>query len=264
MDVDSIIEESVFIQTTQLYYKKWLVKNAKNTIVLLHDSLGCTALWREWPLELALTLNCNVIAYDRRGYGKSDNYTVKRPIDYLEQEALILKDFLEYWQVKNPILFGFSDGASVATIFAGMFPDQLKILIIEGVHVLIEKETLKGIVQAEELLHNTQIAKVLKKYHGDKVYDLYYAWTKTWLSDAHQSWNIEHFIPKITVPVLVIQGEFDEFGTMNQVNAFDKAAGFVQKCIVYGVAHTAHKDQKDFVFSTITQFITNHLNEKMD
>ena len=264
MDVIRLHEETVFIQTSNIYFKKWGVENPRNTIVLLHDSLGCTVLWREWPEQLAMALNCNVIAYDRRGYGKSDNYTVKRPIDYLEQEADILKDLLNYWQVEKPILFGFSDGASVATIFAGMFPNNLELLIIEGVHVLIEAETLKGIVEAEHILQTTQIAKALQRYHGDKVYDLYYAWTKTWLSAEHQSWNIEHFIPKIIVPTLVIQGEFDEFGSMNQVNAFDKSSGIVQKLIVAGAKHTARKEQKELVFSTITQFVNTHLYEKMD
>lgn len=263
MDVTTS-EETVFIQTSKLYYKNWSVENPLKTIVLLHDSLGCTVLWREWPEELAMALNCNVISYDRRGYGNSENYTVKRPIDYLEQEAVILNDLLQYWQVEQPVLFGFSDGASVATIYAGMYPQNTTLLIVEGVHVLIEKETLQGVREAEEMLHNTQIAKALQKYHGDKVYDLYYAWTKTWLSSAHQSWNIEHFIPRITVPILVIQGELDEFGSMNQVNAFDKASGIVQKCIVSGAKHTAHKEEKAFVFSTITQFVNTHIHEKMD
>ncbi len=259
MDVIRSSEHTVFVQTSNIYYKKWEVENPVNTIVLLHDSLGCTVLWREWPEELAKALNCNVISYDRRGYGKSDNYTVKRPIDYLEQEASILNDLLVHWQVAQPILFGFSDGASVATIFAGMHPHKLKILIIEGVHVLIEQETLKGIVEAEHILETTAIAKALEKYHGDKVYDLYYAWTKTWLSEEHQSWNIEHYIPNILVPTLVIQGEFDEFGTMNQVNAFDKSSGFVQKCIVEKAKHTAHKEQKKLVFSTITDFVNKYI-----
>src|SRR5690606_11102384 len=133
-------------------------------------------------------------------------------------------------------------------------------------HVLIEPEMLKGIVEAENILQTTQIAKALEKYHGDKVYDLYYAWTKTWLSEEHQGWNIEHYIPNILVPTLIIQGKFDEFGTMNQVNAFDKSSGIVQKYIVAGAKHTAHKEQKEQVFSTITNFVNKYIssNEKMD
>lgn len=250
-------EHVVFIKTSNIYYKKWEVNNPQNTIILLHDSLGCTVLWREWPQELAETLNVNVISYDRRGYGKSDNYTVPRPINYLEQEAEILDELIQHWQLKKPILFGFSDGASVATIYAGMFPEKISGLIIEGVHVLIEEVTLTGVQEAQTVLETTNIARALAKYHGDKMYDLYYAWTKTWLSKEHQSWNIEHFIPKIQVPIIVIQGENDEFGSIKQVNAFDKAMVNVEKLIVPNAKHTAHKENKLLVFNSIVKFIEN-------
>lgn len=261
----TITENKYTIGTTALYYKKWEVENAKHTIVLLHDSLGCTVLWREWPLELAEALQMNVISYDRRGYGLSDNYTVKRPIDYLEQEAEILHQLMQHWQLDQPIVFGFSDGASVATIYAGMFPDSLSKLIVEGVHVLLEEQTLQGVRNAKTMLETTKIAKVLEKYHGDKVMDLYTAWTETWLSEEHQTWNIQHFIPKIKVPVFVFQGENDEFGSMNQVNAFDATSNEVTKWILKDAAHTAHKEKKDVVFAAIVNFINEtHSNEKMD
>lgn len=255
MDVITVSEHKIFIQTSNIYYKKWSVQNPKDTIVLLHDSLGCTVLWREWPEELAQALQCNVISYDRRGYGKSDSYTVKRPLNYLEQEAAILDELIVLWQIKTPILFGFSDGASVAVIYAGMFSSRLKMLIIEGVHVLIEKETLKGICDAQLMLETSNIAKALEKYHGDKVFDLYNAWTKTWLSEEHQIWNIQHFIPGITAPTLIIQGEFDEFGSIAQVNAFDDSSGIVEKFIVSGAKHTAHKEEKTMVFNRVEQFV---------
>lgn len=255
MDVIDSFENKFTINNTAIYYKKWIVENAKNTLVLLHDSLGCVALWREWPEELAATLQMNVIAYDRRGYGKSDNYTVKRPINYLEQEAEILNELLQHWEIEKPVVFGFSDGASVATIYAGMFPDAISKLIIEGVHVLLEEQTLQGVRDAKSMLETTKIAKVLEKYHGDKVMDLYTAWTDTWLSNEHQSWNIEHFIPKIQVPILVVQGAHDEFGSMNQVNAFDTASNEITKLIVQDAAHTAHKEKKEEVFNAVVNFI---------
>ncbi len=259
MDVINVSEQEVFIQTSNIYFKKWTVAKARNTIVLLHDSLGCTTLWREWPEELATALNCNVISYDRRGYGKSQNYTQKRRLNYLEQEAEILNDLIDHWELECPVIFGFSDGASVAAIYAGMFPETLKMLIIEGVHVLIEEKTLEGVREAQHMLETTKIAQVLEKYHGNKVHDLYGAWTQTWLSDEHQGWNIEHFIPRIKVPILVIQGEFDEFGSMAQVDAFDAASGTVEKCIVKGAAHTAHKEEKAYVFAVVEQFVNKHL-----
>ena len=253
-----IEENHILIQNSSIYYKKVTPQNATHTLILLHDSLGCTVLWRDWLDILAQELNVSVLSYDRRGYGKSSNYTVPRPINYLEQEAQILDELIEKLELKNVHLFGFSDGASVATIYAGMFPDKIHSLTIEGVHVLIEQETLAGIRQAKHTLETTQIAKVLEKYHGDKVMDLYLAWTETWLSESHQAWNIEHFIPQIKAPILVFQGEFDEFGTTAQMDAFDKAPN-AEKYWVLGAGHTAHKEKKEEVFEKITSFIKQHL-----
>lgn len=253
-----IEENYILIQNSSLYFKKVTPKNATNTLILLHDSLGCTVLWRDWLDLLAQELNVIVLSYDRRGYGKSDNYTIPRPIDYLEQEAEILDELIEKLALKNVHLFGFSDGASIATIYAGMFPNKLHSLTIEGVHVLIEEVTLEGVRQAKETLETTKIAKVLEKYHGDKVMDLYLAWTDTWLSEEHQTWNIEHFISNISVPTLVIQGEFDEFGSAAQMDAFDVVKN-VEKYWVKDAAHTAHKEKKEEVFGKITNFIKQHL-----
>nr|WP_297306123.1 alpha/beta hydrolase [uncultured Flavobacterium sp.] len=253
-----IEENYILIQNSSLYYKKISPENATNTLVLLHDSLGCTVLWRDWLDLLAQELNVTVVSYDRRGYGKSDNYTIPRPINYLEQEAEILDELIQKLELQNVHLFGFSDGASIATIYAGMFPNKIHSLTIEGVHVLIEEATLEGVRQAKKTLETTQIAKVLEKYHGDKVMDLYLAWTETWLAEEHQTWNIEHFISKIIVPTLVIQGEFDEFGSAAQMDAFDVVKR-VEKYWVKDAAHTAHKEKKEEVFKKITSFIKQHL-----
>lgn len=253
-----IEENYISIQNSSIYYKKISPKKATNTLILLHDSLGCTVLWRDWLDLLAQELNITVVSYDRRGYGKSDNYTIPRPINYLEQEAEILDELIQQLELKNVHLFGFSDGASVATIYAGMFPNKIHSLTIEGVHVLLEEVTLEGVRQAKKTLKTTQIAKVLEKYHGDKVMDLYLAWTETWLAEKHQTWNIEHFIPEIKVPILLIQGEFDEFGSSAQMDAFD-VANQVEKYWVNGAGHTAHKENKDEVLKKITSFIKQHL-----
>jgi len=253
-----IEENHILIQESSIYYKKITPKHATNTLVLLHDSLGCTVLWRDWIENLAQNLNVSVLSYDRRGYGKSSSYTVTRPINYLEQEAEILDELIDELHLKNVHLFGFSDGASVATIYAGMFPNKIHSLTIEGVHVLIEPQTLEGVKIAKNTLETTKIASVLAKYHGNKVMDLYLAWTDTWLNESHQTWNIEHFIEKIKVPILVFQGEHDEFGSAAQMNAFDVAAN-VKKYLVSDAGHTAHKDKKEEVFELVTSFIKQNL-----
>ena len=95
------------------------------TIVYLHDSLGCVELWRDFPEQLGIVTKCNSIIYDRQGYGKSCPFSYsKRNKDYMELEADLLMDLLDHWGIHQPILFGHSDGGSIALIAAGKYPSQ--------------------------------------------------------------------------------------------------------------------------------------------
>lgn len=89
------------------------------TIVFLHDSLGCIELWRDFPKNLGALADCNVLVYDRKGYGKSSPFsTSKRGNNYLEIEADTVQEVLEVCGIKHAILFGHSDGGSIALIAA--------------------------------------------------------------------------------------------------------------------------------------------------
>ncbi|HLS71228.1 MAG TPA: alpha/beta hydrolase [Chitinophagaceae bacterium] len=193
------------------------------TLVFLHDFLGCIRLWRGFPEKLAALTACNVLVYDRQGYGASCAFSYeKREKNYMELEADILKDLLHYWKIENPILFSHSDGASIALIFAGKYPKTPKALILKGLHVFIESITIKGIKEAIEKYKTTDLKFRLEKYHGDKTDALFWAWAETWTSEDFQDWNIEHFLKYIQCPILVFQGEKDEFGTIKQVKSVEK------------------------------------------
>lgn len=151
------------------------------TLVFLHDSLGCIQLWRNFPEQLAELSQCNILIYDRQGYGASCSFSYeKRSKNYMELEADILKNLLDFMQIKNPILFGHSDGASIALIFAGKYPKTPKALILEGLHVFVESITIKGIKEAIEKYKTTDLKFRLEKYHGDKTDALFWAWAETW------------------------------------------------------------------------------------
>lgn len=136
----------------------------KPTIVFLHDSLGSIELWRNLPNELAEITECNVLIYDRLGYGKSDPMATSiRSNNYLELEADILKELLIELNIENPILLGHSDGGSIALIVAGKYPNLIKGTIIEAGHIFVEDITLKGIYDAKKAYETTNLADRLKK-----------------------------------------------------------------------------------------------------
>mgnify|MGYP003575003963 CR=1 FL=1 len=247
------------INGDQLYIKWNNDLKGRPTLVFLHDSLGSVQLWRDFPYELAEKTNCNVLVYDRLGYGKSAPMpTSKRDNNYLELQADVLAALINQLDIQDAILFGHSDGGSIALITAAKYPERVKAVVSEAGHLFVEEVTLKGIREAMEAYTTTDLKQKLEKYHGDKVETLFKAWTETWTSNHFKNWNIEHFLPKITCPILVIQGENDEYGTLRQVEqTVTHVSGPAQKFIMPNAGHTPHKEAKEPTLLKAAEFINS-------
>lgn len=243
-----------------VYYKThW----EADTIVFLHDSLGCIELWRDFPIKLGEKTGCNIFIYDRHGYGKSGRF-LKESRDnlYMEEEADVLKELLKTLQIEKPILFGHSDGGSIALIFAGKYPQLPKAIITVGAHIFVEDVTVKGIQDAEEAYKTTNLKQKLEKYHGEKTENLFNAWTKTWQTEDFSQWNIEKFLPSIIGPSLIIQGEDDEYGTLKQVErTVEQISGYSEAFVIPNAKHTPYKEVPEVVMEKCTSFIENVVHE---
>jgi pimeloyl-ACP methyl ester carboxylesterase len=228
------------------------------TIIFLHDSWGCIELWRDFPKQLGESAKCNVLIYDRQGYGKSSPFlNPKRGKDYLEREVDILYEILVDFGIDSAILFGHSDGGSIALIAAAKHPDKIAGVITEGAHVFVEDITLDGIKEGVISYKTTDLKKTLEKYHGNKTDDLFWAWANTWTNPNFRDWSIEMFIPSITCPTLIIQGENDEFGTLEQVErVVSQTAGKSTKLVIPNIKHNPHKEIPDLVIKECSNFIS--------
>ncbi|MHA7059098.1 alpha/beta fold hydrolase [Aquimarina sp. M1] len=236
-----------------------LFDSSKPTIIFLHDSLGSIELWRDFPQKIGASTNGNILSYDRQGYGKSDDFSeLKRNKEYLRNEAGILVELINQLALKNVILFGHSDGGSIALLAASLYPKKIKGIITEGAHVFVEKETLEGIRNAKIAYETTSLKKKLTKYHGDKTENVFRMWTETWLSRSFIDWNIENYLGRIQCPSLIIQGEKDEYGTLDQVYSITKKTlGKSESLIIPNTGHTPHKEAADIVIEKTMDFILN-------
>ncbi|MGL2967372.1 alpha/beta fold hydrolase [Flavobacterium sp. XGLA_31] len=227
------------------------------TLIFLHDSLGCIALWRDFPEKLGEMTRCNVLIYDRQGYGKSCEFsTSERDNYYIEHEADMLNELLTAWRVEQAILFGHSDGGSIALIAAAKYPERILGILTEGAHIFVEDLTVNGIKDAIALYQTTDLKKKLEKYHGEKTEALFWAWAKTWTTASFSHWNIEHFLPAIHCPALIIQGESDEYGSMRQVEGIlNKVQGRAATLMLPGIGHTPHKESPEAVLEQAATFI---------
>jgi pimeloyl-ACP methyl ester carboxylesterase len=231
--------------------------STRPTVVFLHDSLGCITAWRDFPERLANALGCNALVYDRRGYGGSSPFGPEpRSPGYLEDEADMLMRVLEACGVSQAVLFGHSDGGSIALVAAARRPDVVAAVVTEGAHVFVEELTLAGIRDARSALRTTDLRERLHRHHGERTDAVISAWIDTWLSPEFRDWNIERFLPRAACPALVIQGERDEFGTIAQVDAIAAGSGGpVTALVIPGIGHTPHREATADVLDASATFI---------
>lgn len=230
-------------------------------LVFLHDSLGSIRLWREWPAQLAEALGCHALLYDRRGYGESAPFGPEgRTPAYLEEEAHTVPAVLAACGITRAVLVGHSDGGTLALLVAATHPDLVAAAVTIGAHVFVEEETLRGIRQARQQYATTNLAQRLARYHGANTEALFRAWTDTWLSPTFRNWNIEAYLPRITAPVLVVQGTADEYGTPAQVTAItQQVAGPARAELVPGLGHTPHRQQPEQLAQLVVGFLAGVL-----
>jgi pimeloyl-ACP methyl ester carboxylesterase len=234
---------------------------AETKLVFLHEGLGSVSLWRDFPDVLCARLGLDGLAYDRLGHGESDPAADQRTLCYLHVEALhVLPAMLEAAAIKRPLLVGHSDGGSIALLYAAHFPEGCAGAITEAAHVFVEEETLAGIRKAVKAWQETDLAARLTRHHGDKTDCLFFAWADTWLSPPFREWNIEQEIRGLRPPLLVLQGERDEYGTPAQVEAIAAAAaGRVEHHLLADCAHVPHHQARAQVLDAIEGFVEGEI-----
>lgn len=227
------------------------------TLVFLHEGLGCISMWRNFPADLCKATGCPGLVYDRWGYGGSDQLTGSRTPQYFNDEALrSLPEVLDRCAATDAILIGHSDGGSIALLYASVYPDKVRGVITEAAHVFVEDVTLNGIREAVESYNTTDLKAKLARYHGDNTDSMFHGWADTWLNPAFRDWNIESYLPGITAPLLVIQGEDDQYGTPAQVDAITtQVSGPVRGWLVPRCGHIPHYDARNAVFDEMKRFI---------
>jgi pimeloyl-ACP methyl ester carboxylesterase len=227
-------------------------------LVFLHEGLGSIGQWRDFPEKICAATGCTALVYDRWGHGGSDPLTEPRKPGYLHDEALIaLPEILDRFGLEKPVLIGHSDGGSIAIIFAGACPKRAAGVITEAAHVFVEDITIEGIKRAVEIYETTDLKERLACFHGNNTESMFRGWADIWLSPEFRSWNIEEYLPKITCPMLIIQGRGDEYGTSAQVDAIAvKVAGPSIPLLIDGCGHIPHLQAGDRVFAEMVKFIS--------
>ncbi len=229
--------------------------DAAPTLVLLHEGLGCVALWRDFPQALVDATGYGVFAYSRPGYGQSDALPLPLPLSYMHDEAARLPAILTAAGITRAILLGHSDGASIAAIAAGSAYDaRVRGLILIAPHFFVEAGGLRSIAAARDAYQQGGLRTRLSRYHRD-VDAAFGGWSGAWLDPAFRTWRIDEFLPHIRLPILVIQGEADPYGSAAHVEAVqEQAYGPVVTLLLPKIGHEPHTQAAAATLAAIAGF----------
>lgn len=232
--------------------------DAGPTLVFLHEGLGCVSMWRDFPERLSERTGCGALVFSRRGYGKSDPVDLPRPVSFMHDEAFqVLGPVLDHFGISRAILVGHSDGASIAAIYAGgVIDERVHGLILMAPHFFIEDVCIDSIAKAKEAYETTDLRARLARHHGDNVDCAFRGWNGAWLDPQFRHWDIREYLPNIRVPVLIIQGETDEYGTARQLEVGSAlCSGPVETLLLPDCGHSPFRDRPEATLAAATGFL---------
>jgi pimeloyl-ACP methyl ester carboxylesterase len=232
-------------------------KRSGPVVVMLHEGLGCVAMWRDFPAKVAEATGLRVLAYSRAGHGASSPVSLPRSLEYMHDEAReTLPRLLCAAGIDDLVLFGHSDGASIALLFAGSAPKaRVRGLILEAPHVFCEELSVTAIRKAREAFLHGDLEPRLERYHRTNTACAFWGWNDAWLDPGFRSWNIEEVLPRVRVPALVIQSPQDPYGTLAQVEAIERGSGAPVLRALLGSGHRPHREDPLAVLIAVRDFV---------
>jgi pimeloyl-ACP methyl ester carboxylesterase len=237
------------------------------TIVMLHEGLGSAGLWGDFPDKLQAATGAGVLAYSRAGYGASSPVKLPRPLDYMHVEALqVLPMLLDAIGFRRGLLVGHSDGASIAAIYAGGVQDhRIRGLALIAPHFVVEDISVISIAEIRQTYQTSDLRSKLERWHKD-VDNAFYGWNDAWLDAKFRDWDIGEYLAYIRVPVAILQGADDQYGTIRQVEiAQQECYCPVDVTIIPGAGHSPHREAPGATLETIAEFATRilHVHESL-
>jgi pimeloyl-ACP methyl ester carboxylesterase len=237
---------------------KWLAPQSADapTIVMLHEGLGSVGLWGDFPDKIQQATGAGIFLYSRAGYGASSPVTLPRPLDYMQREALgVLPKLLDMIGFKRGLLLGHSDGASIAAIYAGGVQDhRIRAIALMAPHFIVEDISVTSIAEIKTAYETTNLREKLARWHKD-VDNAFYGWNGAWLDPEFRSWDISEYLAYIRVPVAIVQGADDQYGTIRQVEiAQQECYCPVDVTMLAGAGHSPHREAPGATLDAISEF----------
>lgn len=243
-----------------LFARRWRPAGTAETapaIVLVHDSLGCVELWRDFPPALAAATGLDVVAYDRLGFGQSAAHPGRLALDFMADEARrFMPLLLQGLGITTAIPFGHSVGGAMAIETAAALPDRCAAVVTIAAQAFVEDRTVAGISAARDQFAAPEQVARLARYHGDKARWVLDAWIDTWLAPGFAAWSLDATLPRLRRPILAIHGDRDEYGSaVHPRRIADLAGGGGRAVLLADCGHVPHREQPARVLDEVARFL---------
>jgi pimeloyl-ACP methyl ester carboxylesterase len=227
------------------------------TLVLLHEGLGCVGLWGDFPEKVQQKTGCGVFVYSRAGYGQSSPVALPRPLTYMQDEARdVLPLLLDAIGFRHGMLIGHSDGASIAAVYAGTHQDhRVDGLVLIAPHFFTEDAGIASIAEAKKAYETGDLRMRLARWHKDA--DVAFnGWNGAWLDPQFRRWDITSALAYIRVPILIVQGVDDQYGTVKQIEAAQEECYCpVEVALLPGAKHSPQREAAEATMKAVTEFV---------
>jgi pimeloyl-ACP methyl ester carboxylesterase len=179
-----------------------------------------------------------------------------------EEAREVLAQVLGAIGFQRGLLLGHSDGASIATIYAGSVEDhRVRGLVLIAPHFFPEDLGIAEIARVKGLYATTDLRQKLARWHDD-VDNAFHGWNDVWLDPDFRKWDITDSLAYIRVPILIVQGENDQYGTNRQIEAAQQECYCPVEVALYpGVRHLPHSEVPELLLASVSEFTNRLLRE---
>jgi pimeloyl-ACP methyl ester carboxylesterase len=241
-----------------VFTRRWDIgPTSRAPVILMHDSLGCVELWRDFPEALAKATGRTVIAYDRLGFGRSTPQRTRPSVDFIRAEAeSVVPLLLQELAIQRCVLLGHSVGGAMALAAAASNGPACEAVVTEAAQTFVEPFTLAGIRAAKQKFTDPAELRKLVRWHGERAEWVLDAWTGVWLSPQFGSWSLDDLLPRVQCPALAIHGDRDDYGTVEFPHHIARRVrGPAQIAILDDCGHVPHREKKEEVLRRIADFL---------
>ena len=216
-------------------------------VVFLHEGLGSVAMWKDFPARFCDAHGLRGLVFSRSGYGRSTPRAGRRALGARlhapRRPTRCCRRCSRALGIERPWLFGHSDGGSIALLHAARFPSVAGVVVVAP-HIFVEDVSIASIEAARDAYATTDLRERLARYHDDPD-SAFCGWNDVWLDPAFRDWNIEAELARIRCPVLAVQGEDDEYGTLEQIRGIARRVPKTRLLVLPNCGHSPHRDQPE-------------------